>query len=114
MKFGELNLGDVFKFKWEEDREWVYEKVGFDQVRCIQAPQTHSHIVSRIDFWSDPEQEVVLTKAASYIYLVEATEYGDDYPSYRVAFNNKGRAELHCSKLGKPYAFSEVREIELL
>lgn len=79
MKFWELKLGDTFKSKWEEDREWVYEN-----------------------------------KGTVYIYLVEATEYGDDYPSYRVAFRDKDRAELHCSKLGKPYALREVREIELL
>lgn len=114
MKFWELKLGDTFKFKWEEDREWTYEKVGSDQVKCVKAPQTYSHIVNKIDFWSDKEQEVVLTKETVYIYLVEATEYGDDCPSYRVAFRNKNQAELHCSKLGKPYVFSEVREIELL
>lgn len=114
MKFGELRTGDVFKFKWEQDREWTYEKVGLDQVKCIQAPKTHSHIVGRIDFFKDMLQEVVLNKKTIYIYMVEATEYGDDYPSYRVAFRDKDRAELHCSELGKPYIFSEVREIELL
>lgn len=114
MKFWELKSGDVFKFKWEENREWTYEKIELDRVKCVQAPKTHSHAVGQIDFWSDKEQEVVLNKGTVYIYLVEATEYGDDYPSYRVAFRDKDRAELHCSKLGKPYALREVREIELL
>lgn len=58
MQFGELKLGDVFKFKWEEDREWVYEKVESDRVKCIQAPKTYSHIVGKIDRWNDKKQEV--------------------------------------------------------
>ena len=114
MNFSELKPGDVFKFKWEEDREWVYKKIGADQVECVKAPKTYSHVVGLNFSWSDPEQEVVLTNHRAVIYLVEATEYGDDYPSYRVAFNNKDRAELHCSELGKPYYIKEVREIKLL
>ena len=114
MKFGELKLGDTFKFGWERDSLWTYEKVGSNQVKCVQAPDTNLHAIGRTDCWKNKEQEVVSTKGTVYIYLVEATEYGDDYPSYRVAFRDKDRAELHCSKLGKPYVFSEVREIELL
>jgi len=120
MQFGELKLGDVFKFKWEQDREWVYEKVESDRIKCIQAPQTYSHLVGEKRSWSDKEQEVVpyqneVVPYQNTVFVVSCFERAGAAVSQEqlaeiVIFSTQEKALEFASKDTK-YAYTEINEL---
>ena len=113
MQFGELKLGDVFKFKWEENREWVYKKVKSDRVKCIQAPQTYSHEVGEIHSWSDKEQEVVPYQ--NTVFVVSCFERAGAAVSQEqlaeiVIFSTQEKA-LEFAQTDTKYDYTEINEL---
>jgi len=116
MNFSELKPGDVFKFKWEEDSEWVYEKVGFDQVSAMKAPATHSNAINIIYPWENQKEKVVLYDNKTTIYLLRATKLGDDSPSYGAAYRDVAKARKAGEEILASDAFTmvEIEEVELL
>lgn len=116
MNFSELKPGDVFKFKWEEDREWVYEKIGSDQIECIKAPKTYSHAVGLKTDWKDQKEEVVLCDNKTTIYLLRVTKLSDYFPSYGAAYRDVAQARKAGDAILTSDAFTmvEIEEVELL
>lgn len=54
MRFCDLNIGDTFKFSFEKDSKWVYKKIDYTKVQCVEVPNTESRILNRIDtLWMD-------------------------------------------------------------
>jgi hypothetical protein len=113
MQFSELKLGDVFKFKWEQDREWVYEKVESDRIKCIQTPKTYSHLVGEIHSWCDKEQEVVPYQ--NTVFVVSCFErtgaaVSHDQLAEIVIFSTKEKA-LEFAQTDTKYDYTEINEL---
>lgn len=47
-KIDKLNNGDIFKFAFELEGYWVYQKIDAFTIKCIKAPSTASSSVGLI------------------------------------------------------------------
>lgn len=59
--FGELKVGETFKFKFDMCSEWEYEKVSENKVKCVNAPKTESSCIGRIELYRNDWSEVKLS-----------------------------------------------------
>jgi hypothetical protein len=60
MKFKDLKNNTKFKFVFDQDRDWEYEKISESQVKCIKCPRTSSNINAVSDIGTCYESEVII------------------------------------------------------
>lgn len=60
MKFKDLNVGDRFKFCFDGDRDWEYEKFSETQIKCVDSPCTSRHVIGTLQPWGEQDEEVVV------------------------------------------------------
>lgn len=57
--FGELKIGETFKFKFDMCSDWKYKKVSITEVECIEAPRTERNCIGRIEPYRHEWSEVM-------------------------------------------------------
>lgn len=60
VKFGNVEIGQIFTFVFDRTNDWKYEKVSENEVKCVAAPKCFSIVIGTVDLFIDGNVDVII------------------------------------------------------